>query len=101
MRVLSISAQKPDGTGCQCRRRRERQALHRVALLADDNLHDLADIDKKTTLLLALPTVSGIELDFDTSQLMEEDLTKFGSAREVTLAKWDKVTSGKEVVSSK
>lgn len=68
---------------------------------SDDNLHDLADIDKKTTLLLALPTVSGIELDFDTSQLMEEDLTKFGSAREATLAKWDKVTSGKEVVSSK
>lgn len=66
-----------------------------------DNLHDLADIDKKTTLLLALPTVSGIELDFDTSQLMEEDLTKFGSAREPTLAKWDEVTSGKEVVSSK
>ena len=68
---------------------------------SDDNLHDLADIDKKTTLLLALPTVSGIELDFDTSQLMEEDLTKFGSAREATLAKWDEVTSGKEVVSSK
>lgn len=68
---------------------------------SDDNLHDLADIDKKTTLLLALPTVSGIELDFDTPQLMEEDLTKFGSAREATLAKWDKVTSGKEVVSSK
>ena len=68
---------------------------------SDDNLHDFADIDKKTTLLLALPTVSGIELDFDTSQLMEEDLTKFGSAREATLAKWDEVTSGKEVVSSK
>ncbi len=32
---------------------------------------------------------------------MEEDLTKFGSACEATLAKWDKVTSGKEVVSSK
>ena len=32
---------------------------------------------------------------------MEEDLTKFGSAREATLAKWDEVTSGKEVVSSK
>ena len=67
----------------------------------DDNLHDLADIDKNTTLLLALPTVSGIELDFDTSQLVEEDLTKFGSAREATLAKRDKATSGKEVVSSK
>lgn len=32
---------------------------------------------------------------------MEEDLTKFGSAREATLVKWDKVTSGKKVVSSK
>lgn len=32
---------------------------------------------------------------------MEEDLTKLGSAREATLAKWDEVTSGKEVVSSK
>lgn len=32
---------------------------------------------------------------------MEEDLTKLGSAREATLTKWDKVTSGKEVVSSK
>ena len=68
---------------------------------SDDNLHDLVDIDKKTALLLVLPTVSGIELDFDTSQLMEDDLTKFGSAREATLAKWDEVTSGKEVVSSK
>ena len=67
---------------------------------SDDNLHDLADIDKKTTMLLALPTVSGLELDFDTSQLMDEDLTKFGSEREATLAKWDEVTSGKEIVSS-
>ena len=32
---------------------------------------------------------------------MVEDLTKFGSAREATLVKWDEVTSGKEVVSSK
>lgn len=67
---------------------------------SDDNLHALADIDKKTTMLLALPTVSGLELDFDTTQLMDEDLTKFGSAREATLAKWDEVTSGKEIVSS-
>lgn len=68
---------------------------------SDDNLHDLADIDKKTTLLLALPTVSGLTLDFDTSQLMDEDHSKFGSEREATLAKWDEVTTGKEVVSSK
>lgn len=68
---------------------------------SDENLKALADIDKKTTLLLALPTVSGLMLDFDTSQLMDEDLSKFGSEREATLAKWDEVTTGKEVVSSK
>lgn len=38
--------------------------------------------------------------DFDTSRLMEEDLSKFGSERKATLAKWDEVTGGKEVVSS-
>lgn len=32
---------------------------------------------------------------------MDEDLSKFGSEREDTLAKWDEVTTGKEVVSSK
>ena len=68
---------------------------------SDENLKALADIDKKTTLLLALPTVFGLTLDFDTSQLMDEDLSKFGSEREATLAKWDEVTTGKEVVSSK
>lgn len=67
---------------------------------SDENLKTLADIDKKTTMLLALPDVSGLTLDFDTSQLMDEDLTKFGSAREATLAKWDEVTSGKEIVSN-
>lgn len=67
---------------------------------SDENLKTLADIDKKTTMLLALPDVSGLTLDFDTSQLMNEDLSKFGSAREATLAKWDEVTSGKEIVSN-
>ena len=68
---------------------------------SDDNLKALAGIDKKTTLLLALPTVSGLTLDFDTSQPMDEGLSKFGFEREVTLAKWDEATTGKEVVSSK
>ena len=52
-------------------------------------------------MLLALPTVAGLELDFDPSQLMTEDLSRFGSDRDATLAKWDEVTSGKEVVSTK
>ena len=32
---------------------------------------------------------------------MDEDLSKFSSEREATLAMWDEVTTGKEVVSSK
>lgn len=66
----------------------------------DKNLQLLADIDKKTTILLALPKVSGLKLDFDASQLLKEDLTKFGSERDATLEKWAQVTSGKEIVSS-
>ena len=66
---------------------------------SDENMGALADIDKKTTMLLALPDIQGLSLDFDTSMLMDEDLTKFGSDREATLAKWDEVTNGKEVVS--
>lgn len=68
---------------------------------SDENLRALADIDKKSTMLLALPTIDGLELDFDPSQLMTEDLSRFGSDRDATLARWDEVTSGKEVVSSK
>jgi iron(III) transport system substrate-binding protein len=66
---------------------------------SDDNLKALAEIDKKTTMLLALPDVQGLELDFDASQLMDEDLSLLGSERDDILATWDEVTSGKEVVS--
>lgn len=66
----------------------------------DKNLKMLADIDKKTTILLALPNISGLKLDFDASQLLKEDLTKFGSDRDATLEKWEQVTSGKEIVAS-
>lgn len=66
---------------------------------SDENLKTLAEIDKKTTMLLALPDIKGIELDFDSSQLLTEDLSKFGDDREATLAKWAEVTSGKETKS--
>lgn len=120
LRILNISAQKPDGTlevvypkegmpyipdgvaaFANADDVEDAKLFIEWLFSSDENLKALADIDKKTTLLLALPTVSGLTLDFDTSQLMDEDLSKFGSEREATLAKWDEVTTGKEVVSSK
>lgn len=65
---------------------------------SDDNLKALADIDKKTTMLLALPDIKGLTLDFDSSQLLKEDLSKFGDDRDATLEKWSEVTSGKETL---
>lgn len=65
---------------------------------SDENLKALAEIDKKTTMLLALPTIEGLELDFDTKQLLDEDISKFGTERDATLEKWAEVTSGKETL---
>lgn len=66
----------------------------------DENMAYLASIDKKSTILMCIPDVQGVEATFDTSQLMKEDTTKFGPDREAVLAKWQEVTEGKEVVSS-
>lgn len=67
----------------------------------DENLAYLASIDKKSTILMCIPDVQGVEGTFDTSQLMKEDTTKFGPDREAVLAKWKEMTADKEVVSSK
>lgn len=66
----------------------------------DENMAYLASIDKKSTILMCIPDVKGVEATFDASQLMKEDTTKFGPDREAVLAKWQEVTAGKEVVSS-
>ncbi|WP_281703024.1 ABC transporter substrate-binding protein [Cryptobacterium curtum] len=66
----------------------------------DENMRFLADIDKKSTILLCIPDVEGIEATFDASQLMKEDVSLFGPQREDVLAKWKDMTSGKDVVSS-
>ena len=67
----------------------------------DENLAYLASIDKKSTILMCIPDVQGVDGTFDTSQLMKEDTTKFGPDREAVLAKWKEMTADKEVVSSK
>lgn len=64
---------------------------------SDENLKELASIDKKNTIKLCIPSLSGIELDFNESALMKEDISQFGEMRDSVLEKWDQMTSGKEV----
>ena len=54
-----------------------------------ENMKLLAGIDQKNTCLLVNPTIEGLELDFDQSQLMVEDLSLFGAKRTEILEKWN------------
>lgn len=54
-----------------------------------ENMKLLAEIDQKNTCLLVNPTIEGLELDFDQSQLMVEDLSLFGTERTAILEKWN------------
>jgi iron(III) transport system substrate-binding protein len=55
----------------------------------DENMKMLAEIDHKNTCLL------GLELDFDQSKLMKEDLSLFGAERTTILDKWNTLMGDK------
>lgn len=55
----------------------------------DENMKMLAEIDQKNTCLLVKPNIKGLELDFDQSKLMKEDLSLFGTKRTEILEKWN------------
>lgn len=61
----------------------------------DENMKMLAEIDKKNTCLLVKPGMEGLELDFDQSKLMKEDLSLFGAERETILEKWNTLMGDK------
>jgi len=61
----------------------------------DENLQMLCEIDQKNTLLMVKPNTSGLELDFDQEQLMDEDLSLFGSKRDEILEKWSELIGDK------
>ncbi len=63
----------------------------------DENLVLLSEIDKKTAVKVIKPGMKGIELDYDTSILMEEDLSLFGSQREGILADFEVLMGDKAV----
>lgn len=67
-------------------------------LFSDDtNLVLLSEIDQKTAVKVIKPSMEGIELDYDTSILMDEDLTLFGSQREDILADFEVLMGDKAV----
>lgn len=62
---------------------------------SDDNLRTLAEIDKKNSVKTIKPSVDGIELGYDSSILMKEDLSLFGSQRKDVLAKFEELMGDK------
>lgn len=61
----------------------------------DENLQLVAEIDNKDTVKMIKPSMEGLELTFDTSKLMNEDLSLFGANRDDILAKWDALAGDK------
>ena len=56
---------------------------------SDEYLVELAELDGKDYVKLIKPTMEGIELSFDASIMMKEDLALFGTQRDDILAKFE------------
>ena len=61
----------------------------------DEYLVELAELDGKDYIKLIKPSMAGIELTFDGSIMMKEDLALFGTQREAILAKFETVMGEK------
>ena len=63
----------------------------------DENLALLAEIDKKPSVKVIKPTMEGIDLAYDTSILVDVDVSLFGAQREDILAKFEVLMGDKAV----
>lgn len=61
----------------------------------DENLQLVAEIDNKDTVKLVKPNLEGVELTFDISTMMKEDLSQFGAKRTEILEQWDVLAGDK------
>ena len=61
----------------------------------DENLTLLAELDQKTGAKIIKPSLEGVEVNYDTSILMEEDLSLFGSQREDILSQFETLMGDK------
>lgn len=64
-------------------------------LYKDENLKELVKIDEKNTLKLVMPSIEGVDLDFDKNKLFKQDLKLFGEQREAMLNKWKTLIGNK------
>lgn len=64
---------------------------------SDEHLKTLAEIDKKNAVKTIKPNLEGLELGYDPSILMEEDLSLFGSQRSEILEKFETLMGDKAV----
>lgn len=64
---------------------------------SDENLKLLAEIDQKTSVKLIKPNLEGIELDYDTAILLDEDLSLFGAQRTAVLEQFEALMGDKAV----
>lgn len=87
----------PDGVAAFANADNEAAATAFIAWLFsdDDNLRQLAELDQKTTIKVIKPTLEGVELNFDTKILLEEDLSLFGSQRDEVLEKFQALMGDK------
>lgn len=63
----------------------------------DENLRLLAEIDQKDGIKSIKPSLEGVELSYDSSILLELDLSKFGSERAGILEKFEALMGDKAV----
>ena len=61
----------------------------------DDHLRTLAELEQKDGAKLIKPSLEGVELSYDPSILMKEDLSQFGAQREDILAKFETLMGDK------
>ena len=64
---------------------------------SDEHLKTLAEIDQKNAVKTIKPNLEGLELGYDPSILMEEDLSLFGSQRSEILEKFEALIGDKAV----
>ena len=64
---------------------------------SDEHLKTLAEIDKKNAVKTIKPNLEGLELGYDTSILMKEDLSLFGAQRAEILERFETLMGDKAV----
>lgn len=61
----------------------------------DENLKEIAKIDKKDTVKIVKPNLQGVELTFPTENLFKQDVSLFGKNRTTILEKWAQMVGDK------